>query len=814
MQASKDDIPGAIAEVDKVLAQHPNSPEALALKGDLELARGHGKEARELFTKAAAADPQDRNSRARIAAISLQLKEYDAAQKGVDDLKKLTGPAPATMLLQAQIHLAQGKLEPARDAVLAALKYAPDYLPALALSAQIHLGLNSFELAEKHAKRVVDGAPNATIGYRLLGVTYIRMNAPDKALQLLQPALDKGTKDSTLYAIAGEAALRANEPQKAAAYFEQAAKLNPKDSRTVTGLAFASLARGDRERGITELEQASDMENGSAQADYALVMTHLRAREYDKALAAVDKLEKKQPDSALAANLRGSVLAAKGDLPGARKAFELSLKRDPKFFPATANLATLDLRDKKVDAAKKRYTTLLEKDPKNVPAMLALARIEQGTHNVELAEKARADALAGKLPDPDAKRDPRGDKEALEWLKKAREADRTSIPAALALSSWYMGNGQPQDAIPLLQEMLASNADNIQLLDALGTAYLRSDQQVQAMETFEKILRIKPDSAALQLRMGQLKLSRGDTTGAMQNLRKAAELAPKAVEPRAALAAAYMRSGKPDEARKIAAALQKEQPKNAAGLVLEGDIALLERKFGDAAGAYKKALAVEKTVPTSSEASPRTVGRRDVQRSRYRAPGAYQGTAGRPAGTHVCRRIRDRPEALVKCDRTVRSGDCQAAEQRAGAEQLRLGTLRNQGPQGARIRRAGREGRTTVRGRARHAGRDPGRPRRQRPRRQGPQAGRGLRTEGPADPPAPGRSADQDGRQGWRENRTGDRAEGLPDRAAGRQGEGIAGQAVSVSRPNGLRHMPPSPRDPSAIMPGWQTRSKTWWSST
>ena len=54
------------------------------------------------------------------------------------------------------------------------------------------------------------------------------------------------------------------------------------------------------------------MGNGSAQADYALVMTHLRAREYDKAMAAVDRLEKKQPDSALAANLRGSVLAAKG----------------------------------------------------------------------------------------------------------------------------------------------------------------------------------------------------------------------------------------------------------------------------------------------------------------------------------------------------------------------------------------------------------------------------------------------------------------------------------------------------------------------
>jgi len=646
LRAGTGDIAGADAELDEVLAKHPGSVEALLLKGDLELGQRRERQAREYFAKAATVDPMDHESRRRIAVVSMSLKEYDAAQKAVDELRRITGPAAATLTLQAQVQYARNKIEQARDTVLSALKVAPDYVPALQLSAQLHLMLNSLQTAESHARRSIELAPGSTIGYRLLAATYVQMNEPDKALHLLQPVLERNTtRDSALYAVAGEAALRANDPEKARAWYERASKLDPDDGRKATGLALASLSRGDRERGIAELEQASEMDAGSARADYALVMTHLRERQYDKALAAIDRLEKKLPGSALAANLRGSVFIGKGDVAAARKHFEEALRRDPKFFPAAANLARLDLRERKPDDAKRRYTALLEKDPKNVQAMIAIAQIAQAGADAARVQKAREDALAGKLPDPDATVDPRGSKEALDWLKKARETDRGSVPAALALSSWYMVSQQPREAIPLLQEMVAAHKDDIRLLDALGTAYLRSGQQTLAMETFDKVLRLRPDSAPLQLRMGQLKLSRGDTAGAITHLRKAVELDPKAVEPRSAMAAAHLRAGNPAEARKVAAALQKDQPKHPAGFALEGDIAMAERRFGDAAGAYRKSLAVQKTVP--------------VQMQLHRALSAG-GMAGE-ADTVLQALVKERPD-----DPAVRmyAGDSEASRQR------------------------------------------------------------------------------------------------------------------------------------------------------
>ncbi len=595
MRAASGDAAGATDEIDQVLTQHPDSAEALVLKGDLELNAGRVREARDLYLKAAKADPRERNARIKLATLALQLDDQPAAETAIRELRALTGPAPLTLQLHSRLLLRQGKLEPARDAALAALKAAPDYLPALASSAQAHLALGALQMAEQHARRIVDLAPQSTMGYRLLGATYIQMNAPDKALELLEPLLARGeNRDTALYLVAGEAALRANEPDKAIAWLEQARKLDPKNPRNLTALAMAHVAGGDSARGVAELEQAVALDTGGIQADHALVLTHLRDRRFDQALEAIDQLEKKSPGTALAENLRGSVLTAKGDLAGARRHYEEAVRRDPKSFPATASLARLDLRDRQVDAAKKRYTALLEQDPKNIQAMLALAQIAQYGTNVARAEQAREEALAGKLPDAQQQAQPRASQEALEWLRKAREADRSSVPVVLALANWHSANNQPKDAIPLLQEMLAVHKDDVRLLDALGSAYLRTEQPTLALDSFERVLRLRPDSASAQLRMGQLKLAQGNPEGALQNLRRAAELAPDAVEPRAALAAVHLRTGKPDAARAIVADLLKAQPRNPVAIALQGDVAMAEGKFSDAAGAYRRALALRK----------------------------------------------------------------------------------------------------------------------------------------------------------------------------------------------------------------------------
>ena len=56
-----------------------------------------------------------------------------------------------------------------------------------------------------------------------------------------------------------------------------------------------------------------------------MIAAHLRQREYAKALAAIDALEKKQPQNPLPHGLRGNVLLEMNDVAGARKSFERAL---------------------------------------------------------------------------------------------------------------------------------------------------------------------------------------------------------------------------------------------------------------------------------------------------------------------------------------------------------------------------------------------------------------------------------------------------------------------------------------------------------
>mgnify|MGYP000600236814 CR=1 FL=1 len=49
---------------------------------------------------------------------------------------------------------------------------------------------------------------------------------------------------------------------------------------------------------------------------------HLRDKQWDKAMVAIDRLDKKIPNNPLTNNLRGTVSMGKGDVAGARKFLE------------------------------------------------------------------------------------------------------------------------------------------------------------------------------------------------------------------------------------------------------------------------------------------------------------------------------------------------------------------------------------------------------------------------------------------------------------------------------------------------------------
>ena len=328
-------------------------------------------------------------------------------------------------------------------------------------------------------------------------------------------------------------------------------------------MALTHLRGGQVESAFDELESIAASDAGTT-ADLALISAHLRRQEFDKALKAVDGLEKKQADKPLAANLRGRILLAKKDVAGARKSFERALEIDPMFFPAVASLASLDLADKKPQDAKKRFEAVLAKDPKNPQALLALA---------ELA------ARTGAPKDEVAK-----------LIGNAVAANPTEAAPRLLLINFHLRNKDVKLAMSAAQDATAAMPDNPELLDALGRTQLAAGDINQALASYNKLAALQPLSPLPHMRLADAHLANKNKEAAAASLRKALELKPDLRQAQRGSILLDVDSKNIESALATARNIQKQSPKEATGYVLEGDIHTSQKNWDGAATAYRNGL--------------------------------------------------------------------------------------------------------------------------------------------------------------------------------------------------------------------------------
>lgn len=561
--AGSRDLSGALATVDSALAIAPRDQDAWQLKGNILLAQGQTDMALAAYRKAAEAKPSFLPAHSAIVLVLNQQGKVEDAAKQLESMKQVAPSHPQTMYLQALVAYRQKKFAAAREAIQQQLRVAPDYLPGVLLAGAIEYELKSYAQAETHLLKVLQRAPDQRLARRILVTGYLRSGQPGKALDALKPVLDAIDKDSDMLALAGEVYMVNGEPAQAAEYFAKAAALDPGSADKRTALALSHMAKGESERAFGELEKIAGVDSG-IRADLALVAGYLQRRQYDKALAAIGTLEKKQPDNPLPDNLRGGALLGKGDSSGARRSFERALEKSPTYFPAAANLARLDLADKKPDAARQRFEALLSKDAKNLQALLALAELRAKTGG------SSEDVVA--------------------LIGKAVTASPTESAPRLALIGHYLGAKDSKKAVAAAQDALAAIPDRPEILDAAGRALQAAGETNQAVATYNKLAALQPGSPLPYLRMAEIQVAAKDKDSAMQSLRKALGIKPDLVEAQRGIIALDLDAGRFQEAIAVARDVQKQRPKQSAGFLFEGDIHASKKQWADAAAAYRNGL--------------------------------------------------------------------------------------------------------------------------------------------------------------------------------------------------------------------------------
>ncbi|MFZ4625078.1 MAG: XrtA/PEP-CTERM system TPR-repeat protein PrsT [Rhodoferax sp.] len=562
--AAKRDFEGAMALTEEAISKNPNSAEAWKLKGDLlRYIKNELPQALLAYRKAVEIKPDFFAGQAAVLTILLQQTNLPDATTQVESLKKLAPNHPQTKYLEAQLAYQKKDYRSARDLIQQVLKVAPNNLQSLQLAGVLELQLNSPIQAEVYFSKALQASPDLALARRLLVMLYLRSGQTAKAMATLQPGLSRENVDPALYAVAGEVYLQNGDAKKAEAFFVLATKQDPGNARTRTSLALTRLASGQVETAFDELHSIAASDAGIT-ADLALISVHLRRGEFDKALVAIDSLEKKQADKPLAANLRGRTLLAKKDLAGARKSFDRALTIDPGFFPAIASLAGLDMAENKPDTAKKRFEAVLVKDPKNPQALLALA---------ELAARSGA-----------------AKEEVAKLIGNAVNANSADVPTRLLLIEFHLRNKDIKLAQSAAQDAVAALPDSPEALDALGRTQQAAGEFNQAIASFNKLAGMQPLSPQPHLRLADVHMAAKDKSAAAASLRKALEIKPDLRQAQRGSIMLDVDSKNIQEALTTARTMQKQGPDDAIGYVLEGDINASQKNWSGAAAAYRDGL--------------------------------------------------------------------------------------------------------------------------------------------------------------------------------------------------------------------------------
>jgi len=552
----------AFLAINSALSHEPKHRDSWLFKGDLLRATGQPKKAAEAYQSALKVDPKNSGARLAIASIAIAENRLADARKEVDTVLKASPNNLKGRYTQALIDFREKKFEAARDHLADVLKFAPEYLPALMLGGSIEFALGNPQTAEKHLNKVVRVVPHNIQALRLLAATQLRLGRPDDAEKTLAPINLEKVEDAGVLAVAGDIALAKKEFSKAAAYFDKAADLSPDNAAIRAQLGMARLAQGD-DRAMADLQAAAGMEGSDDRVDSVIILNQLRQKQFDAALVSIAAFEKKQPQSPLPWNYLGAAYIGKKDAAKARNSFNQALKLDPKFFPAAANLAQLDLVDGKKADARKRFESILKADPTHLQAMLAMADLSQ--------------------------RD-KDEKAYVSWLEKAIKAHPQALPPREGLTRYLLAKGEKSQALAIAREAVDANPDDPSALNLLGSTQLATGDKTNAITTFTLLTKRANQSPDAYLRLAIAQLEDKKLAEARASLQTALKLKPDHQPSQDALLRLELLEKKPDAALRIARQIQTQHPKSPLGFDREADIQLSQKRVPEAIKAYEQAI--------------------------------------------------------------------------------------------------------------------------------------------------------------------------------------------------------------------------------
>ncbi len=528
----------ALAAADKAIALAPTQAEAHFVRGEALHVVPNLAGAVASYDKAIALEPTHLGALLARAGVFMDLNRVDEAARDVAEAIKAAPREPRSLYLKALIAERQGRSAEVKG-ILNELTTLIDPIPAQylryrpqtqMLGGMAHYGLGQREKAKPYLEGVLRAQPGHPVS-KVLATIYLSERNFDAAIGTLDGYLRAFPTDVQAMMLLSSAHMSQGRHARASQILQDALKLGEQPA-VRTSLAMSLVGGGRYAEATKELETAYARDPRNLQAGFALGSLYLQSGQVAQGVKVAEALSKAYPKNPSVLNLLGQARRAKGDVAGARAAFEAAAAADPAFSTAWIGLARLDIDARNYAKAAEHLNTAFAKNGKDVEAMAVIAELTERT---------------GKLED------------ARRWLEKADD---------------QAGGDNPSYAL------------------ALVDFHLRHAQMPQAREALKRAQGKAPDAVQTLVTTARVQLAGGDTTNARSNLSRAASTAGANPPLLTQIALLQMQAGAPPAAAYTLDKALAERAGYVPALALRAEIDILQRDFPKAEQRARQVLAI------------------------------------------------------------------------------------------------------------------------------------------------------------------------------------------------------------------------------
>lgn len=595
----------AFEELERVLASHPDDPEALLELARLEVARERLERAAELVARSLEQDHRsamahllDSDVKFRLddragahAALDRAAKwnpylltpqishihlyvlegEFDAAREVLAELKRKYPDNPTVIYYEGFTEYSAGDLALAYDRFRKVLSRAPNHPPSLMFLGFILAEDGRVEQAVDYLTQYRQLRPGYAPVQKMLANIEIAQGEPDKALASL--AEIEGEPDAEVFSLRARAYFAKGDVENGIKALEAAAERGDDSGLASTQLILAHTQSGDVEKALEIVTPYIGKADMFSRADSLAIYAHLSRGDWDEAIALGMQLREKLGDDPALLNALGTAYSGKGDFARARELLDRAVEVSPLTPTVHRNLAVLEARAGNNDAALEHIATALDMVPTDVPT-LTLAGL---TH------AAKGDA-----------------EEAARFWEQARAADPRALEARLRLGSHYLRVARYEQAIAVSQEALEIDPTNLAALLNVGHGLRAAGNLSVAEKLADGLDKMYPDSPKVDFLAGFVAFHQGRFEDAERYLRDADAGLPENADVLAMLAKTRIAQGAAEtEIDALFSRIDALEPASARLRILRGEWALAR---GDADAAVEQLASAYEQQPIDANA--------------------------------------------------------------------------------------------------------------------------------------------------------------------------------------------------------------------